>query len=130
MSVAKKKVRSIRKSLVARKVLMAAWQAQRKQRLLLKRVVNLIPNFLPDPLIVKAAWSKRARAAWSLRRVALPAVTAVRHAVLLKEGCTDMAGCGSKKYAKGGMVSGKCGGSVMKAKGGMVSKVKPKGDGC
>jgi hypothetical protein len=41
-----------------------------------------------------------------------------------------MAGCGSKKYAKGGMVSGKCGGSVMKAKGGMVSKVKPKGDGC
>lgn len=36
--------------------------------------------------------------------------------------------CGSKKYAKGGMA--KCGGSVTKAKGGMVSKVKPRGDGC
>jgi hypothetical protein len=39
-----------------------------------------------------------------------------------------MAGCGSKKYAKGGMVKSVA--SVTKAKGGMVSKVKPRGDGC
>jgi hypothetical protein len=38
--------------------------------------------------------------------------------------------CGSKRYSKGGMVSGKSAGTVMKAKGGMVSKVKPKGEGC
>jgi hypothetical protein len=36
---------------------------------------------------------------------------------------------GSKKYAKGGMVSGKSCGTVTKAKGGMVSKVKPRGGG-
>ncbi len=39
-----------------------------------------------------------------------------------------MKGCGSKKYAKGGMVKSVA--SVVKAKGGMVSKVKPRGDGC
>jgi len=38
-----------------------------------------------------------------------------------------MAGCASKKYAKGGMVMKSKGGMVMKAKGGMVSKVKPPG---
>ena len=38
-----------------------------------------------------------------------------------------MAGCTSKKFAKGGMVTGKSAAPMMKAKGGMVSKVKPPG---
>lgn len=38
-----------------------------------------------------------------------------------------MGKCGTKKYAKGGMVNGKSAAPMMKAKGGMVSKVKPPG---